>query len=46
MDYDIIGCISYHGLYHIIHDIDNDMKYDIIGQTYDLAGCRIIILSP
>ncbi len=40
--------ISYHGLYHtydIIYDIDNDMNYDIIGQTYDLAVCRIIVLS-
>jgi hypothetical protein len=41
--------LIYHGLYHtydIIYDIDYDLNYDIIGQTYDIAVCRVVVLSP
>ena len=39
--------------FDIIYDIDYDSSYDtigqsindIIGQTYDLAVCRIVVLS-
>jgi hypothetical protein len=32
--------------YDIIYDIDYDLNYDIIGQTYDIAVCRLVVLSP
>jgi hypothetical protein len=32
--------------YDIIYDIDYDWNYDIIGQTFDIAVCRIIVVSP
>ncbi len=32
--------------YDIIYDIDYDLIYDIIGQTYDIAVCRIVVVTP
>ena len=32
--------------YDIIYDIDYGLNYDIIGQTFDRALCRIVMLSP
>ena len=32
--------------YDIIYGIDYDFTYDIIGQTYDKAVCRVAVLSP
>ncbi len=28
------------------HDVDNDLNYDSIGQTYDIAVCRTVMVSP
>ncbi len=39
----------YHCLFHtydIIYDIDYDLSYNIIGQTVDIALCRIVVVSP
>ncbi len=41
--------LLYHWLFHtydIIYDIDYDLNYDIIGQTFDIAVCRIVVVSP
>ncbi len=27
-------------------DIDYDIHYDIIGQSFDIAACRIVVVSP
>ncbi len=32
--------------YDIIYDIEYDLNYDIIGQTFDIAGYRIVVVSP
>ncbi len=46
MDIDIIVEPIISCTYDIIYDIDYDRNYDIIGQTYDIAGCRVAVLSP
>ena len=28
------------------NDIDYDLNYDIIGQTFDIEVCRIVAASP
>ncbi len=33
-------------IYDIIYDFDYDLNYDIIGQTFDIAVCRIVVVSP
>ncbi len=41
--------LLHHMLFHtydIIYDIDYDLKYDIIGQIFDIAVCRIVVVSP
>ncbi len=30
----------------IIYDIDYDLNYGIIGQTFDIAVCIIVLVSP
>ena len=49
MYYDIIVWTIISWLYYtydIIYDIDYDFNYDIVGQTYDIAVCSIIVVSP
>ncbi len=39
-------CDTYDIIYHIDYDLNYDSKGQTLGKTYDIAVCRIVVVSP